>query len=231
MEIKKENRVGYFPIYLDIRNKKVLVVGGGVIAQRKIESLLEAGANILLASKELTRQIRKYEEEGRIFVIGCEYEKKYLEKVFMVIAATDDAELNHRISQDALEKGLLINAVDQPEDCNFIFPSVLKRGDLVLAISTSGKSPALAKKIREQLEQEFGNEYEILLNIMGFLRKEIFSWNLPQHQNSLLFRQLIAGALPEAIHEKNWKRVTEIINSTLNKNYSRELIKKMGEGN
>ena len=230
MENIKENPVRYFPIYLEIRNKKILVIGGGVVAQRKIESLLGAGANIVVVSKDLTPQIREYQEEGRIAVVGREYDKALLEKVFMVIAATDEAELNHRISRDAMEKGLLVNAVDQPKDCNFIFPSLLKRGDLVLAISTSGKSPALAKKIRERLELEFGDEYEILLNIMGYLRQEIFSWNLPQHKNSQLFGQLIEGSLLDAIHEKNWDRATKIINTTLNRDYSIGKIKTIGEG-
>ena len=225
-----ENPVRYFPIYLEIKNKKILVIGGGVVAQRKIESLLEAGANVAVVSKDLTQQLREYKKDGKIIVIGRDYEEKLLENVFMVIAATDDVELNHRISQDALKKGLLINAVDQPEDCNFIFPSVIKRGDLIVAISTSGKSPALAKKIREQLEQEFGSEYEILLNIMGNLRKEIFSWKLPQNQNSLLFSQLIEGSLLEAIHGQNWNQITEIINTILNRDYSIDHIKKIGEG-
>jgi precorrin-2 dehydrogenase/sirohydrochlorin ferrochelatase len=227
---KNKHSSGYFPVFLEIKDKKVVVIGGGVIAQRKIETLLEAEADIIVASKKINHQIRKYEEKGRIRIIGHEYAKNLLENVFMVIAATDDSELNHRISQDAMEKGLLINAVDQPKDCNFIFPSVLKRGDLVLAISTSGKSPALAKKLREQLEQEFGDEYEILLNIMGYLRQEIFSWNLPQHQNSLLFGQLTEGDLLKAIEEKNWDGVTEIINTTLNRDYSSEQIKKIGQG-
>jgi precorrin-2 dehydrogenase/sirohydrochlorin ferrochelatase len=227
---KNDNQGGYFPIFLEIRHKNVLVIGGGVIAQRKIESLMEAGANIVVASKDLTPQIKKYEKEGRIVVVGREYDKAFLEEVFMVIAATDDAELNHRISQDAIEKGLLVNAVDQPKDCNFIFPSVVKRGDLVLAISTSGKSPALAKKIRERLEQEFGDEYEIFLNIMGYLRQEIFSWNLPQHKNSQLFGQLTEGDLLEAIHKKKWDRVTKIINQVLNRDYSIEKLKTVGEG-
>lgn len=221
---------GYFPVFLEIRDKTVVVIGGGVVAQRKIESLLGAGANMVVVSKTLTPQIREYKEEGRIAVVGREYDKALLEEVFMVIAATDEAELNHRISRDAMEKGLLVNAVDQPKDCNFIFPSVLKRGDLVLAISTSGKSPALSKKIRERLEHEFGDEYEILLNIMGYLRQEIFSWNLPQHKNSQLFGQLIEGSLLDAIHEKNWDRATKIINTTLNRDYSIGKIKTVGEG-
>lgn len=231
MDKSKEKNVIYFPVYLEISNRKVLVVGGGAVAQRKIESLLEAGAVIIVASKDLTPKIEQYGEEGKIMIIGREYEDGFLENVFMVIAATDDADLNHRISQDALKKGLLINAVDQPSDCNFIFPSIIRRGDLILAISTSGKSPALARKIRTELEHEFGKEYEILLNIMGELRKKILSLRLPQEKNSLLFKQLIEGPMPEAIRDGNWGLATEIINTILNKDYSLDQVKKMGEGN
>jgi len=222
--------ISYFPIYLEIKGKKVLVVGGGIVAQRKIESLLETGALIVVVSIKVTNQIRQFEKEGRIKIIGRQYEESFLENVFMVIAATDNAELNHRVSKDAREKGLLINAVDQPQDCNFIFPSVMKRGDLTLAISTSGKSPALARKIREQLEQEFGQEYEVLLKIMGNLRKEILSWKLPQDRNKGLFNQLIEGSLLEAARKRDWNRASEIINRILDMNYSSAQIKKMGEG-
>ena len=231
MEETKIKKTIFFPVYLDIRGKRVLVVGGGMIAQRKITSLLECGAVVFVVSRELTPLVNQYREEGRIKIIGREYEKYLLDNIFMVIAATDDTQLNHQISQDSTARGLLINAVDQPEDCNFIFPSVLKRGDLVLSISTSGKSPALARKIRERLEHEFGNEYARLLNIMGGIRKEVLSWGLPQSKNSLLFKELIDGPLPEAIRVENWDWAAEIIKTTLNKDYTSEQIKQMGEEN
>jgi precorrin-2 dehydrogenase/sirohydrochlorin ferrochelatase len=148
----------------------------------------------------------------------------------MVIAATNDAELNRQVSRDAQTKGLLINAVDQPRDCNFIFPSILKRGDLVLAISTSGKSPALARKIREQLEQQFGKEYEVLLAIMGHLRKEILARNLSQENNSRLFKGLIEGPLPEVVRERRWDEAAEIINRILNRGYTAQQVKEIGKG-
>jgi len=107
--------------------------------------------------------------------------------------------------------GLLINAVDQPEDCNFIVPSALRRGDLRIAVSTSGKSPALAKKVREDLEEHFGNEYESFLVLMGKLRKEILSRGLSQKENSRIFRELVESPILEAIGREEWGQVASIL--------------------
>jgi precorrin-2 dehydrogenase/sirohydrochlorin ferrochelatase len=129
----------------------------------------------------------------------------------MVIAATDDAALNRQVSRATQEMGLLINAVDQPEDCNFIVPSALRRGDLRIAVSTSGKSPALAKKVREDLEEHFGSEYESFLVLMGRLRKEILSRGLSQKENSRIFRELVGSPILEAIGREEWGQVASIL--------------------
>ena len=138
--------MSYYPIFLDLKGKTALVVGGGVVALRKIETLLEHGAKVHVIARELTPELAGLMEDGKVEHMGEEFRENDLDKAFMVIAATDDPALNRQVSRSAQEKGLLINAVDQPEDCNFIVPSSLRRGDLRIAVSTSGKSPALAKK-------------------------------------------------------------------------------------
>jgi len=201
----------YYPILVDLKGKEVVVVGGGNVAQRKIETLLEYGAVVNAVSRQLTPVLKRYLEEGKIKFLGEEFRESYLNGVFMVIASTDDASLNHRISQEARKKGLLINAVDQPSDCNFIVPAILRRGDLLIAVSTSGKSPALAKKLRKELEDEFGLEYATLLVIMGNLRKEVLSRGFSQNENSRIFSDIIDSHILEAIQREDWNEVASIL--------------------
>jgi precorrin-2 dehydrogenase/sirohydrochlorin ferrochelatase len=205
----------YYPILVELQGKKVLVVGGGSVAQRKIETLLEYGALVQVISRELTPTLRKYLEQGRIKRPGQEFTENYMEGAFMVIAATDDPLLNQRISEKARENDLLVNAVDQPSDCTFIVPSILRRGDLLIAVSTSGKSPALAKKVREDLEERFGPEYESLLILMGRLRKEILSQGRSQDENRRIFHKLVNSQILEAIKGKDWNGTAKILNGVM----------------
>jgi precorrin-2 dehydrogenase / sirohydrochlorin ferrochelatase len=119
-------------------------------------------------------------------------------------------------------KGLLVNAVDQPSDCNFIVPSILRRGDLVVSVSTSGKSPAFARKIREDLEEHFGDEFESFLAIMGHLRERVLSVGLSQEQNKELFEQLIASRLLHFLGKEDWEGAASIVTEILDRPFSRE---------
>ena len=208
--------MSYYPILIDLHNKKVVVAGGGAVAQRKIDTLLEYGAVVQVVSRELSPTVSKYVKEGKINLLGKEFREYHLKDAFAVIAATDDAALNHHISEAAREKGLLINAVDQPTDCNFIVPSILRRGDLLIAVSTSGKSPALAKRIREELENSFGSEYESFLRLMGQLRKEILSQRRSQAENRRIFHDLVDSDILDAMAGKDWDAVASILSSILN---------------
>jgi precorrin-2 dehydrogenase/sirohydrochlorin ferrochelatase len=207
--------MSYYPILLDLEGKIVLVVGGGAVAQRKIESLLEYGASIYLISRELTDKLKELVKIGKIRHIGEEFKESHLEKAFLVIAATDDKDLNHRISHSARKKGRLINAVDQPSDCSFIVPSIVKRGDLLISISTSGKSPALAKKIRLELGAQFGGEYETFLILMGQVRKEILALGLSQSENSRIFKQMVDSDMIKALARDDWETVESILGRIL----------------
>ncbi|NIR13393.1 MAG: bifunctional precorrin-2 dehydrogenase/sirohydrochlorin ferrochelatase [Desulfobacterales bacterium] len=207
--------MSYYPVLIQLDGKKVLVVGGGTVAERKIETLLEYGAEVRVISRELSPRLRSYSEGGKIGFLGQEFNEDCLEEAFMVIAATDDPLLNHQVSEKAKEKGLLVNAVDQPSDCNFILPSVLRRGDLLIAVSTSGKSPALAKKVREALEERFGDEYGSFLILMGRLREEILSQGLSQGENRRIFNELVNSPILEAIGKKDWNGVAKILNGII----------------
>ena len=217
-----DKKMPYYPIFVDLEGKNIVVVGGGRVAQRKIETLLEYGAVVHLIARDLTPALSRYTKAGDIRLLGQEFRENYLSDVFMVIAATDDPLLNQRVSRSARDKGLLINAVDQPSECNFIVPSILRRGDLLIAVSTSGKSPALAKKIRERLEDKFGSEYELTLVLMGRLRKEILSRGLSQEENRRIFRELVDSDILEAIGKKDWNEIAAIFNRIFQVRWSPE---------
>jgi precorrin-2 dehydrogenase/sirohydrochlorin ferrochelatase len=187
--------MSFYPVFVQLEGKKVLVVGGGRVAYRKVLALKACGALIHLAGRALTPELEEMVEKSEIRFLGQEFKEGFLDKAFMVIAATDDKELNHHISTCARKMGVLVNAVDQPPDCDFIVPSILKRGDLQIAISTSGKSPALARKIRKGLEAQFGHEYETFLAMMGRLREEILSLGLSQKENSRIFQKIVDADL------------------------------------
>jgi precorrin-2 dehydrogenase/sirohydrochlorin ferrochelatase len=191
------------------------VVGGGNVAQRKIETLLEYGAVVGVIARQLTPRLSRYVKEECVKLLGREFKDSHLNGAYMVMAATDDHTLNRQISLSARKKGLLINAVDQPSECNFIVPSILRRGDLLIAISTSGKSPALAKRIREDLEKQYGDDYKTLLILMGRLRKEILSRGLSQDENSRMFHGIVDSHILEAIGRKDWMEVASILNKIL----------------
>lgn len=189
----------YYPILLNLDDRTALVVGGGEVAQRKVQTLLEHRASIRIVSQRLTGKLQNLVEAGKVRHLCRNFKQEDLDEAFLVIVATDDKELNHSIGQMALGRGLLVNTVDQPQDCNFIVPSVLQRGDLLISISTSGKSPALARKLREKLSGQFGDEYAVFLILMGRLRKEILSLGLPQEENSRIFHKIVNSDILDAL--------------------------------
>jgi precorrin-2 dehydrogenase / sirohydrochlorin ferrochelatase len=211
----------FYPILVDLQGKKALVVGGGKVAQRKIETLLEYGASVQVVARELTAELEELRNAGRIEFLGGEFAEAFLEGAFVVFAATDDASLNRRVSRAAQQRGLLVNAADQPADCNFIVPSVLSRGDLLIAVSTSGKSPAFARKVRLELERNFGEEYGSFLNLMGNLRKEILRLGFSQEENKSTFEDLVSSDLLTTIREKNWDLASQIVEKVLGRPVSK----------
>jgi len=144
--------VDYLPIFADIRNKPVLVVGGGDVAARKIVLLRRAGARVLIAALALCEELAQLADSGDVEWLADRYHSTQLEGVFLVIAATDDARLNAQVFEDASARHLLANVVDDQPKCSFIFPSIVDRSPLVVAISSSGTAPVLARLLREKLE-------------------------------------------------------------------------------
>ncbi len=214
--------MSYYPILVDLKDKKTVVLGGGQVALRKIVALLECGADVNIISRDLITELQDLLTEGKIRLLDREFREDYLEGAFLMIASTDDPKINQRVSEIARKKGILVNAVDQPADCTFIVPSVIRRGDLLIAVSTSGKSPAMAKRVRERLSGEFGWEYGGFLLLMGKLRKEILSKDLSPEMNSSLFHELVDSPILDLIKRKEWKGVAEQLKKILDISVSPE---------
>jgi precorrin-2 dehydrogenase/sirohydrochlorin ferrochelatase len=186
-------------------------VGGGDVAERKTERLLDCGARVTVVGKTLTPLLETMKKEGRIEHINADYDKAYIGDAFMVIGATDRDDINARISLDGKNKGILVNIVDDPGKCDFILPSIVQQGDLSIAISTGGKSPALAKKLREKLEKLYGPEYQALLNVLGKLREKVVARDHSSNENKQLFDAVIDSDILQHIKDKNWEQVKKII--------------------
>lgn len=168
----------FYPIFLRLKDKLCVVVGGGVVAERKVLGLLTAGAKVKVISPELTEKLKNLNDEGKITWISREYQRGDLQGAFLVISATNNPKVQEEVYQEAGERGIPCNVVDNPKLCSFIVPSVIRRGDLTIAISTSGISPAVARRLREQLELIFPEEFSIYLNLMKIIREEILNSNL-----------------------------------------------------
>jgi siroheme synthase-like protein len=196
----------YYPIYLNLQGKRAVVVGGGSVAEGKIEKLRETGAVITLISPQVTPAIGRYAEDGALRWLQREYQTGDLEGVFIAIAATNQREANQRIFEDAERLGILLNVVDDPPRCNFIAPSIVERGAVTLAISTGGASPALARKLRESLGESAELKWADMAGVMSAARKRLRETGVsvdPQHWQCCLGDDLLdlvqAGRETEAL--------------------------------
>ncbi|MGO9136189.1 MAG: bifunctional precorrin-2 dehydrogenase/sirohydrochlorin ferrochelatase [Syntrophales bacterium] len=201
----------YYPLFLDITDKRCVVIGGGDVAERKVERLLDFGASVAVVGKTLTPGLEAMKKAGRINHIAADYEKSFIDDAFLMIGATDHDDINAKIARDGKEKGILVNIVDDPDKCDFVLPSLIEQGDLLIAISTGGKSPALAKKLREEMEQRFGMEYQTLLEVMGQLREKFVVKGRSSDENRRLFEAVVHSDILKHIKDESWDKVRKII--------------------
>lgn len=163
----------YFPIFCQLKDKPCLLIGGGEIAERKARLLMDAGAMLYVVSPSFTSQFLEWQTEQKLICINEEYHPDYLENKWLVIAATDDEAVNQHVYQTATEKHIFCNVVDSPEQASFIMPSVIDRSPLMIAISSGGKAPVLARILREKIEQLLPNSLGTLAQIAGKLRDRV----------------------------------------------------------
>jgi len=214
----------YYPVHLDIQNRNCLVVGGGGVGTRKVVTLLDCGAQVTVISPVVSHQLRDFAKSGLIKLRQRPYQSGDLDGMFLVIGATDDEGLNRRISSDAEHRNTLCNIADRPEVCNFILPSIVQRDDLVITISTSGKSPALAKKLRKTLEDQFGEEYGIFLKLMGAIRKKLLSQAHQPEAHKHLFEKLIAADVIAMIQKGKTAEIDALLFEILGEGYNFEKL-------
>ena len=169
----KRERGSYYPIFLDVSDRKCVVVGGGEVALRKVKALVDHAACVEVISPELCPELDGMAKRGEVQVLCRDYEAGDLAGAVLVVVATDDGNLNARVAEEAKAAGVLTNTVDDPRHCDFIVPSYLRSGDVTIAISTGGKSPALARKIRTELEKDPATEYGLLATLVGEVRSEL----------------------------------------------------------
>jgi precorrin-2 dehydrogenase/sirohydrochlorin ferrochelatase len=203
--------VKYYPLCLDISGKRCVVVGGGNVAERKVERLLACGARVEVVGKTLTPILDAWKREGRIVHRETDYEDFCLSGASLVIGATDDETVNGRIAKDGRARGIPVNIVDDPARCDFILPSVVERGDLLIAVSTGGKSPALSRKLREELEETYGPEYAVLLEILGELRGKVIAAGRCSAENRECFAAVVRSEILDDIRQKDWAKVKDTI--------------------
>ncbi len=209
----------YYPINLNIKDKRCLIIGGGQVAERKVEKLLSAGAKVVVVSSRLTSKLGKLSRKGRIENITRNYRKGDLKGAVLAFGATNDPKVNRRILQEARKEGVLLNSVDDPKNCDFTVPSMVSRGDLLISISTGGKSPALSQKIRKELEESFGKEYETLLNLLSTVRERLMEMGSNSEQNKAKFKKLINSNLLEFIKDRKIEQINKLLQDILGKGY------------
>ena len=195
--------MAYGPLWIEMAGLPCLVVGGGAVAARKIAALREAGARVSVIGRELHPGLEALAEAGELRYLGAEYTDRSLDGVSLVFAATSDPDLNRRVAENARARGVWVNVVDRPEEGTFLVPATVRRGDLVIGVSTGGRSPALAARVRERLEAEFGPEYAVFLDVMGRIRERLLAAGRGRAGNREQFRGLVDSPLLEAIRGKD----------------------------
>jgi len=164
-------RYPYYPIYLDIEDRAVLIIGGGEVCARKAETMMRYGGRVTIVSPAFTEEIEQWAAAGRVVVRTKKYDESDLDGASIVIASTDDPCVNARIARDCRRRKIPVNVVDVTHLCEFIVPAIIDKGSVQIAISTGGKSPALARTLKEDLQRMIGPEYSEVNELLGSLRE------------------------------------------------------------
>ena len=181
----------YYPAILDIAGRTAVVIGAGKVGEGKIEGLLRGGARVRVISMTATETVQGWAADGRIELELRAYDSTDLDGAFLVVAATEDNATNVRVFEDAEARQMLCNVVDVTHLCNFILPSIVRRGDLAIAVSTGGASPAMARRIRLSLEQCYGDEYAVAMELLGSLREELKQIYPAPQDRKVLFERMV----------------------------------------
>lgn len=205
-----------YPISVRLSGKKCLVVGGGRVAQRKVMSLLECGAFVTVVSLTLTDGLKELVAAGGLIYRQGSYETSDLQGVFLVIGATDNDNVNRKVAQDCFDRNILVNVVDDPPNGNFFVPAQVRRGSFSIAVSTDGKSPMFARRIREELENIYPIEYGEIVNLIGELRSKVISEVTDEQEKAQVLKQMVDQNLMQLLREGHYDRAKELVKSAYN---------------
>ena len=204
----------YYPVFLNLNKKKAVVCGGGNVAERKVAALLKTGAKITVISPQITARLEREKRKGTIKHLKRHYRKGDLNAAFLVIGATDSFEINRRIARDA---PYLVNIVDTPEICNFIVPSVIKRGHLIIAISTGGISPALSRSIRLEYEKDYSAEFAKYLKLLKTIRQKAKMHVPDKKRRRELLKEIASKDMIMILREQGYKEAEKVMNRLFTK--------------
>jgi precorrin-2 dehydrogenase / sirohydrochlorin ferrochelatase len=188
-----------FPIYVKLKGRRVVVVGGGAVAEGKIRGLLDTGATIKVVALEASPRVHEWARAGLVALEERGFESVDLDGAFLVVVATGSEPVGKRVFREAQARGVLANVVDVPGQCDFFYPAVVRRGDLQVAISTSGQSPSLAQRLRQQFERQLGEGYAAWVAELGETRRQVLASNLPPEQKRFLLHSLASREAFEAM--------------------------------
>lgn len=205
----------FYPVFMKIHGKRCVVVGGGKVAERKIISLLRDQAEVTVVSPQITAVLQELVEQQAIDWMARKYQRGDLSGAFIVYAATNSREVNGHIAGDAKTESVLVNVIDDPDACDFIVPSRLERGKLQIAVSTSGASPGLNKRICEELERQFGNEYEILLEWLQILRIWLQANVSSEKERRQILADIVQSSILELLRANEIEQAKQIIHSRI----------------
>lgn len=189
--------MGYYPIFVELRERRCAVIGGGVVAERKVKSLVKVGANVTVISPAVTERLASWAEKKKIRYIARKYRQGDLRRFDIAFVATCDSRANAAVLQEGRKRHVWVNVVDDPGHCDFISPSVLRRGELVVAVATGGASPALARAIRRELEDYFSEDYTVLAHIASEVRRELRTRS--RNGSAKAWQQALNGELHQLI--------------------------------
>lgn len=204
-----------YPVSLNISGRLCVVVGGGKVAERKILALLQAGAQVRAVSPQLTETLRTIAATGRIDWLARCFQAGDLSGAMLVFAATDNRAVNEQVAQEAEAGGQLLNVADAPDQCSFQVPAVLRQGDLTIAVSSNGKSPALSARITKRLEAEYGPEYAVLLDLLGRIRVQELAGDRDEAARKNLFANLLHEDMLDWIRTGQQERLRNHLRTVL----------------
>ncbi len=216
--------MGYYPIFVDLSDQPCLVVGGGSVAERKVTALLDAQARVSVISPTLTPQLGVWAAELRIKTESRPYQSGDMRGFGLVFAATSDESLHRRLATEARAAGVLLNVADRPALCSFIVPAVVSQGNLKIAVSTEGTSPAMAKKIRHQLSTDFGPEYAEALQLLARVRERVAQTRLSSQERGQRLHALVNSPLLDYLRERKIDKLNALLHATLGESYGLEQL-------